>query len=50
MSRKQRKPLATTSSRSPGLARQRRHLLAALECYVAEYLPKVEPDAPFDPS
>jgi hypothetical protein len=25
-------------------------MLAALECYVAEYLPKVEPDAPFDPS
>jgi hypothetical protein len=25
-------------------------MLAALECYVAEYLPKVESDAPFDPS
>jgi hypothetical protein len=25
-------------------------MLAALECYVAEYLPKVQPDAPFDPS
>lgn len=25
-------------------------MLAALECYVAEYLPKVAPDAPFDPS
>ena len=25
-------------------------ILAALECYVAEYLPKVEPDATFDPS
>jgi hypothetical protein len=25
-------------------------MLAALECYVAEYLPKAEPDAPFDPS
>jgi len=25
-------------------------MLAALECYVAEYLPKVDHDAPFDPS
>jgi hypothetical protein len=25
-------------------------ILAALECYVAEYLPKVEPDEPSDPS
>ena len=25
-------------------------VLAALECYVAEYLPKVDHDAPFDPS
>jgi len=25
-------------------------MLAALECYVAEYLPKVEPDEPSDPS
>jgi len=25
-------------------------MLAALECYVAEYLPKADPDAPFDPS
>ncbi len=25
-------------------------MLAALECYVAEYLPKVDPDAPFDSS
>jgi len=25
-------------------------MMAAFERYVAEYLPKVDPDAPFDPS
>jgi hypothetical protein len=36
--------VATENSTPEGI------MLAALECYVAEYLPKVEHNAPFDPS
>ncbi len=50
MSRKQRKPLATTSSRLRGSPVSVGIMMAALDRYVAEYLPKVDPDAPFDPS